>query len=164
MLCQHCKKNQATITCKGEIGGKVFESKLCRSCYLSIYGEFSAKVSSEWAELLDSPVKSYRFCPVCGTTYGDYERTGLLGCPSCYDVFKEELLPDIERVQQKTVHVGKQGGNNDELGLHRQLRSLQEQLEAALREKRFIDAGRLNARISEINRVLYGGGEEDERR
>ena len=43
-----------------------------------------------------------------------------------------------------------------ELGLHRRLKALQEQLEAALREKRYVDAGRLNKRIYEINKTLFG--------
>lgn len=54
-------------------------------------------------------------------------------------------------------HVGKVETNNDDLGLHRRLKSLQVQLEAALREKRYVDAGKLNKRIYEINKILYGG-------
>lgn len=98
-----------------------------------------------------------KVCPVCGTTYADYERSGLLGCASCYDVFKEELLPAIKAIQGKVEHVGKVETNNDDLGLHRRLKSLQVQLEAALREKRYVDAGKLNKRIYEINKILYGG-------
>ncbi len=30
-------------------------------------------------------------CPQCGYTYADYVRTHRLGCPKCYDVFREML-------------------------------------------------------------------------
>ncbi|MDE5729119.1 MAG: hypothetical protein K2I20_02980, partial [Clostridia bacterium] len=81
----------------------------------------------------------------------------LLGCASCYDVFKSRLLPVINRIHGKTEHVGKVGSNNDELGLHHRLKALQGQLEKALREKRFNDADELNRRIYEISKKLYGG-------
>ena len=49
-----------------------------------------------------------------------------------------------------------------DLGLHRRLKSLQEQLELALREKRFADAGVLNKKIYDINKTLHGDSENDE--
>lgn len=158
MLCQHCKKNQATVNYVEIINGDKFESHLCASCYAAMYGDLNSPSNADiWAGLFGAPVKKRKKCPVCGTSYDDYERTGLLGCASCYDVFKEELIPSIRRIQGKVDHVGKVECNNDELGLHRRLKSLQEQLEAALREKRFEDAGRLNRQISEITKKLYGG-------
>lgn len=164
MLCQHCKKNVATINSVNIINGEMFESHLCSSCYAALYGELNSKANVDiLAGLFGSPSPRRKVCKVCGTTYADYERTGLLGCASCYDVFKEELIPSIERIQGKTTHVGKVGENNDELGLHRRLKTLQEQLESALREKRFEDAGRLNRQISAITKKLYGG-ESDGRR
>lgn len=162
MLCQHCKKNAATVSCVEIINGKKFESHLCPGCYAALYGELNSKANGDiWAGLFGSAIEERKVCPVCGTSYADYERTGLLGCASCYDVFKEELIPSIQRIQGKVMHVGKVGANNDDLGLHRRLKTLQEQLEVALREKRYTDAGRLNKRINEINKTLYGGGGDE---
>ena len=48
-----------------------------------------------------------------------------------------------------------------EMGLHRRLKTLQEQLEIALREKRYVEAGRLNKQIYDINKTLFGGGGND---
>ena len=45
--------------------------------------------------------------------------------------------------------------------MHRRLINLQNELERALREKRFHDAGRLNKSINEISKTLYGGGGND---
>ncbi len=157
MLCQRCKKNAATENYVEIINGEKFESHLCAKCSSELYGELHSKMSENVCAWLFGSSAPKKVCPVCGTTYADYERSGLLGCASCYDVFKEELLPAIKAIQGKVEHVGKVETNNDDLGLHRRLKSLQVQLEAALREKRYVDAGRLNKRIYEINKILYGG-------
>lgn len=101
MLCQRCKKNQATVSCVEEINGKKIGYNLCRECYTEMFGSFSSAVNNDiLAGLFGQPAKRHaRICPVCGTVYSDFERTGLLGCASCYDVFKEELMPYIERIQ-----------------------------------------------------------------
>lgn len=159
MLCQRCKKNIATEHFTDVINGESFESHLCAKCSAEMNGGLHSKMSEEiCAWLFGSPAPK-KVCPVCGTTYADYEKTGLLGCASCYDIFKEELLPVINAIHGRTEHVGKVETNNDEHGLYRQLKGLQEQLETALREKRYQDAGRLNKRIYEINKKLFGGAQ-----
>lgn len=163
MLCQHCKKNIATVNYVEIINGDRFESHLCEMCYAGLSAELNSKANNElWADLFGTgnPIEQ-KVCPVCGTKYSDYERTGLLGCASCYDMFKEELLPSIQRIQGKTNHVGRAANNNDEFGLHRKLKDLQEQLEKALKERRYSEANRLNRQIYEINKTLYGGGENN---
>lgn len=157
MLCQRCKKNVASETYVEIVNGKKSESRLCAECAAELYGGLHSQIEENVCAWLFGSSAPKKACPVCGTTYDYYEKNGLLGCSSCYDVFKEELLPAIRAIHGKTEHVGKVGNNNDELGLHRRLKTLQEQLEAALREKRYSDAGKLNKRIDEINKVLFGG-------
>lgn len=158
MKCQHCGKNEATVSYVEIINGKKSEFRLCAECYSELYGSFGAKVNNDiFAGLFGSSQSKVKVCPVCRTTYADYERTGLLGCTSCYDVFKEELMNSIERLQGGAVHIGKVPQNVDEFGLHRKLKSLQEELENALRDKRFKDAGRLNKEINLIKKKINGG-------
>ena len=161
MLCQRCKKNIATEIVLEEINGEKFESRLCAKCSSELYGGLHTKMNDDVCAWLFGSSASKKTCPVCGTSYADYKSTGLLGCASCYDVFKEELLPAIRAIHGKTEHVGKVGANKDEKGLHRRLINLQNELERALREKRFDDAGRLNKSINEISKTLYGGGGND---
>ena len=158
MLCQHCKKNPAVVNYFEQVNGNKFEYHLCASCYADLYGELNNKVNSSlWAGLFSNPMPRKKACHVCHTTFSDFERTGLLGCASCYDFFKEELLPSIQRIQGKVTHVGKVGKNNDDFGLHRKLKSLQEELEVALRNRNYLEADRLNRQIKEINKKLYRG-------
>ena len=156
MLCQQCKKNPVAVNYIEIINGEKHEFHFCASCYAKRY-EKSARCDDLCAGFFGT-VKKRKSCPVCGTTYEDYERFGLLGCPGCYDVFKEELLPSIMRIQGKVEHVGKVGSNTDDLGLHRRLKGLQEQLEEALREKNYAQADKLNRQINGIKKTLHGGG------
>lgn len=163
MLCQHCKKNIATYNYVEIVNGNKFASHLCASCYVDLYGELNSKSNNEiFAKLLGTEFETEKTCPVCGTQYSDYKRSGLLGCASCYDVFKEQLLPTIERIHGRDYHVGKPANNNDELGLHRKLKNLQEQLETALKERRYADANLLNRQINAISKSIYGGGENND--
>lgn len=162
MLCQRCKKNTATKNYEDVINGEKIFFHFCDACYNDLFGELNSKVNNDyWSSLFISDVIPQKICPVCGTSFSDYEQTGLLGCASCYDVFKEELMPSIRRIQGKVTHVGSASQNNDEYGLYRALKSLQEQLEIALKEKRYGEAGRLNRQINEINKKLFKGGEDD---
>lgn len=157
MRCQHCKKNPAVVDYIEDINGKKFEFHLCSECYTKLYGNVNSMLTSDlWTGLFSATAPLAKRCPVCGTTYSDYERTGLLGCASCYDVFKDELLISIRKIQGGDTHIGKRGVNRDELGLHRQLKDLQAEMEKALREKRYSDAGKLNKKISAVKKSLYG--------
>lgn len=160
MLCQQCKKNVATKNKTVIINGITFESHLCDECYADAYGglDYGANL---WAGLFGSPSEKVKECPVCHTRYSDYERTGLFGCASCYDVFKEEIIPSLIKMHGKACHVGKVGENKDDLGLHRRLNYLKEQLESAMREKRYLDANVLNRRINEISKKIYGSKNDE---
>jgi protein arginine kinase activator len=49
-----------------------------------------------------------RTCRTCGTSFASFRRSGLLGCPDCYEAFEEQLAPMIERAQNGgTSHAGK---------------------------------------------------------
>lgn len=142
------------------INGEKYGYNLCEQCYAELFGAFNSAVSGDiLAELLDSaPKKRARVCPVCGMDYSEFERTGLLGCPSCYDVFNEQLLTYIERIQGKTVHVGKVNQNAREQDITRLLFSLREKFESAVRERRYADAERINEKISDLCKLLDGKG------
>ena len=165
MLCERCGKNPATVSYMEEINGNKVGYNLCEKCYSEFFGSFNSSVDNDiLAGLIgQSPRKRIRSCPVCGASYSDFERTGLLGCAACYDVFKEELMPYIERIQGKVVHVGKKGQNLHEQELTRSLSKLQEELERAVRERRYPDAERINTRIRAVRtKIKQIRGEKDE--
>src|SRR5688572_1635361 len=47
-------------------------------------------------------------CEHCSTTYDEFRRTGLLGCPECYTTFETALTPLLERAHEgASRHIGK---------------------------------------------------------
>ncbi len=158
MICQRCKKREATRNFTEYVGGERCELHLCAQCAYEAFGEFEQNVqNASLYGLFGDGEREEKVCPSCGLRFSDYEKTGLLGCPSCYDLFKEELLPYIARIQGKTVHVGKSGGvfttEHDELI---QLSALQDKMEAALGRGDYAEAGRINARMNAIKKRAGG--------
>ena len=47
-------------------------------------------------------------CVGCGLSYAQFKKSGLLGCPACYQTFEERIGPMIERAHEGGCnHVGK---------------------------------------------------------
>ena len=159
LICQHCKKRPATENFIEMVGGQMVALHLCEECYKYKCGDLESATANAMLSGLfgETPAPSKKVCRVCGMRFEDYERTGLLGCPSCYDVFKEELLPCIRNIQGKTSHVGKEGGDHSsEHDLRLRLKALQEQLEGALTRGDYMAASRLNKQMTAIKNAIKG--------
>lgn len=161
VLCQQCKKRPATFNFVETVNGETVALHLCDQCYKYKYSEFETAATNAMLNGLFGEISpnSKKECKVCGMRFEDYEKTGLLGCPSCYDVFKNEIMPYIESIQGKTFHIGKAGGDySSEHDLRLRLKSLQEQLEGALTCGDYIAASRLNRQMTAIKNAMKGGG------
>ncbi|MDE6000715.1 MAG: hypothetical protein K2G96_00095, partial [Clostridia bacterium] len=67
MLCQHCKKNHATVNYVEIINGSKFECRLCADCYADLYGKIQSKTGSGiWAGLFGAKASRAKTCPVSG--------------------------------------------------------------------------------------------------
>ncbi len=62
---------------------------------------------AETERLLHSGVVKDPPCPACGRTVAVALRTGLLGCPLCYEVFREWVHPLLRRHHGRTGHAGR---------------------------------------------------------
>lgn len=160
MLCQNCKKREATVNHMEIVGGKQCTQHLCRMCANEMFGDFEEQVNNAVMNgLFGEPEPEECACPACGMRFSEYERSGLLGCPSCYDVFHERLLPHIARIQGKTVHVGKGGGVfTSEHELRLKLTALQEAMERAISNGDYKEAGRINEQMNALKKRGAGGG------
>ncbi len=156
-ICQHCKTREATHSHTSIINGVAMESRLCDQCYQEIYGSVEGAFPM-WTDILQSPKPATeKRCSVCGMRFSEYERTGLLGCASCYDVFKEQLLPQILKIQGDVNHVGKVGKNYSTHDLTREINDLQQRLENAVRAKNYAEADKINKRIIYLTKQKNGG-------
>lgn len=151
MRCVRCGKNRAKYEIEFFIGLRKGKEELCEACY----------AESGWGEENGVRVRllSERACPVCGGTMEDYVRTGLVGCAACYDAFRTELTPYVEKMQAGTRHRGKNPPIAEKQEVVREI-------EKMLREKRLAEetgdrahVKKLSVRIAEWQSLLFGDEE-----
>ena len=90
-------------------------------------------------------------CPTCKTTYKEFCDTGMLGCPDCYESFRDRIKGVVKKVQ---------GGNDSHKPEKREekanskerdeLKSLKTELKKAVKEENFEVAAQLRDKIKEI--------------
>ena len=137
MLCEKCKKNEATFYYHENVNGNQKNYRLCADCAkeLEKSGELKAwdKVQEDpfegFGKLFTNPFKqmdklfSGLFgAPAltggisqtkgqkqcsCGMTLRDFLDEGMAGCPDCYSTFEEELEPTVRRIHGKSAHEGR---------------------------------------------------------
>ena len=166
MLCQHCKKNEATTVVKTMINGKYAEYRLCSACahelgydtmFPDFASDFGGMLSSFFSNALPA-ISGAAHCDTCGSTLDDIKRTGKVGCADCYDTFFSELMPTIRNVHGNTQHKGKRPGaieytvNEDERGEKAsndadKIKSLRAELKKAIEDENFERAAQLRDEI-----------------
>jgi len=99
-------------------------------------------------------------CPDCGMTISQYKKKSLLGCPTCYKTFKEELLPIINKVQNNnSQHVGRAPSQMGvDLNRNLQIRRLLKKLESAVSQEQYEQAATLRDQL----RDLHESGDQHE--
>ena len=116
MLCEKCGKNPATTHIHTVINGVSATKHLCQFCAANQNEKQTSLAnmfSSMFSELLNTgAIAPTKTCDICGTSFSSIAKSGKAGCPSCYSVFFDELVPYIKRVHGSTVHMGKHPQTN----------------------------------------------------
>ncbi|MBQ3284354.1 MAG: UvrB/UvrC motif-containing protein [Ruminococcus sp.] len=165
MLCQHCKKHEATTVVKTMINGKYAEYRLCPECahelgYDSMFTDFTSDFGGLFSSFFSNAlpaISGATHCDTCGSTINDIRRTGKVGCADCYDTFFSELMPTIRSVHGNTEHKGKRPGaieytvNEEEEGsAENKIESLRAELKKAIENENFERAAQLRDEIKEM--------------
>lgn len=172
MLCDNCKKNEATVHIKKLINGAKQEYSLCDGCANELKEMNFADISSiglsntfTVQDLLSgiidyvnqssqSTTVNIPICKNCGMSYTEFKKTGLMGCSECYESFKASLIPIIKRVQGNIEHVGKIPKKSGEVILgKRQLLKLREDLNKAISLEEYEKAAEIRDEIRRIQGV-----------
>ncbi len=161
--CQVCKKNIATVHLTEILKGKKREIHLCEECAgkkgvafksgFSIQDLLSGLAGSAAAQEM-AKMQQIK-CPICGLSYLDFRQHGRLGCATDYTVFKEGLIPLLEKIHGSTEHLGKipaKSGEAHQAG--RELLELRQELKQAVDREDYEKAAALRDRI----RTLEEGG------
>jgi protein arginine kinase activator len=157
--CQICKKNQATVHLTEIIKGKKREIHLCEDCAgkkgvafksgFSIQDLLSGIINNQAAQEIAkmSQIK----CPICGLSYLDFRQHGRLGCATDYTVFKEGLIPLLEKIHGSTEHLGKIPATSGELReVSRELLEMRQSLKQAIEREDYEQAAQLRDKIKVI--------------
>ncbi len=114
-------------------------------------------------DMVESSNKDIDRCPKCQISFGDFQRSGLLGCSYCYEHFSRSLNPTIKRVQGGLTHVGKiPKGASQEVVSKRKIDELKLKLKELITEEEFEKAAVIRDEIQELKQSLEVGDTNDE--
>ncbi|MBR2222851.1 MAG: UvrB/UvrC motif-containing protein, partial [Christensenellaceae bacterium] len=94
----------------------------------------------------------------CGYSFEDFKKSGFLGCPDCYQAFRQEILPMLRRVHGHTKHIGAVPEKADERAKARhEIEELKRRLAEAISEENFEEAAKLRDQINAKKEVSENG-------
>lgn len=154
MLCDFCKKQQATIFLSQIFKGEIIKLDLCEACakklqVTDVQGVAVNELVNKIRLLQEESSRDAEcLCPACGMALNDVKQGGQLGCPDCYRAFSKELIAIFEDNQKALKHVGKSPRRAlDAVRASRKL-SLEVELQAAIEAEDFKKAADLRDKLS----------------
>lgn len=174
MLCDICKKREATIHIQEIVNNSKKAMHLCSECAVKKsqndpsfdFGGFNLaemlyNISESQGGIpgLKMPHKTVEDagkealtikCPACNWTLKALRQTGRVGCPECYKVFREVIDNALENMHRGKLHVGKQPGTESQdtaSGLMLELMNLQKELEEVIQREEYEKAAELRDKI-----------------
>ena len=97
-------------------------------------------------------------CPLCGMTYFDFQKTGRLGCGTCYKTFERNLSELVRKIHGSDRHVGKMPFKGKEtLDTQKELQRLKKELNELILAEEFEKAALIRDRVKELEKQLSGG-------
>lgn len=164
MKCDNCNENEATVHYTEIEGAEKREIHLCEMCYHQKAAPVQKMV--DFADMLKNMLTSalkeegvgpQAMCPTCGISLAEFRASGRFGCPEDYRVFREALVPLLEKIQHGPRHVGSVPTRaGEELQRENELIRLRRELERAVQREEYEEAASLRDRI----RKLTGGADE----
>ncbi len=176
MNCDICHRQSATIHIQEIINGARKSVHLCGDCaarknlstqvlrdftvseFLSTFSELAEKLPGAKAEETVYPDIS---CGSCGTSAQDFQESGTLGCPECYDAMAIVLEDMLEELHRDTTHIGKppragerpsQASLNDAPMVNLQIDLLRRELQDAVTVEDYERAAHLRDEMTTLTR------------
>ena len=180
MLCDNCKKNEATILIKELHNGQTHTMNLCAECakLKEEQGELGAlginlgelffnldKFKNKLKAAADKKAAAESggdgavlpACPECGWTPEQLRDSGgKLGCPECYHTFGRIIDEALGKIQRGPVHIGKRpkGGSGGVQALEFELEKLRHELQEFVRHEEYESAAVCRDRINQLRAEL----------
>ena len=158
MKCDKCG-NASVYHSKFIVNGVSQSTNLCRDCAIK-EGVFTNQKTNLFDDLFSSFQDMLGFeqvkdlvCPVCKTSLKEFKTTGKLGCPNCYEIFREEISNIVKRIAPFEKHQQdaiKTKEVKQKLSKEEQIANLREQMKMAVEEERYEDAAKIKKQIQKL--------------
>ncbi len=124
MICSKCGKREVEVLIKQVINQEVHNLNLCRVCaeQMGFLSPDTPSITISFSLSEAEPVRPKKkknsvrqrreelenalTCAACGTVYGTFRETGLLGCAKCYESFRFPLGAYLQEAQGAESHWG----------------------------------------------------------
>lgn len=161
MLCDICKKNEASVHLTKIEGTKLHKADLCEQCAKekgvqdpSSFSVADLLVGLGSADEMKAENDGAK-CPVCGFTQADFKKTGRLGCSACWETFEHGLGSLLKAMHKGEQHIGKVPAKAvSSHALNERIQELSEQLTKAVRGEHYEEAAQLRDQIRQLESQL----------
>lgn len=145
------------------VNGVSQTTNLCRECAMK-EGVFNNQPNSLFDDMFSVFQDFLPFekvenvvCPVCKTSLREFRNTNRLGCPNCYEAFREEINEILKRIAPFERHkqVAEQikpekKSTKKTLTKEEKIAELRAEMKLAVSEERYEDAGKLKKKIEKL--------------
>jgi protein arginine kinase activator len=177
MKCEICHQKDATVAINKVENGTVTKLRICEGCAqqhgldvnlaLPLLSELLLGLGGKKQQPRSEPRQ--KSCSACGMRQAEFKKTSLLGCPACYEVFADEIVPFLESTHKGVWHSGKVPVQEKAAS---DMAAVQRLLKEAVNRQDFEEAARLrdqlrdlkaghaqgDAAVKEPDRAAAGGG------
>ncbi len=144
-------------------GGSVTKMHICHSCAVKM-GVFDGNMQEKPFDILGKflsalalpEIVSDQSCPECGKKLSEFREDGKLGCPQCWEAFRENLEPLLKKLHGRSSHKRKARAGMfhppRRSGKDLRIRSLQKELQAAVDKEEYEEAAKIRDKIKGIKK------------
>lgn len=171
MLCEKCKKNEATVYYRETVNGKTKSWSLCQDCFNELQQANHGKqeLANFWNEPFEdffgndflhsllSPMGGNQFwseekrCSLCGASFDDIVAEGKVGCPKCYETFEKELEESVRRIHGTSSHTGRVPGKlKAKFDQKKKIAELERQQKEAVKNENYEEAARIRDELKAL--------------
>lgn len=174
MICESCKKKDATIHLTQVIDGNAKKLNLCQDCAQDSGIDLNSPISITdvllglGAQLPQASPAATEFdlsCSRCQMTRTEFKKRARLGCPECYNAFMGELSALTKAMHHSAQHVGKiPARQGNEARLAAQIAVLKKDIETAIAKEQYEVAANLRDKIKAVTKNIQAqesGGSHD---
>ncbi len=119
MVCQDCKKREATVHLTQIVNNEKTSLSLCKECAAARgfhspldnipfpLADILSNLASKQPGSVDLSAAADTECEECGLTFGDFTRQGRFGCGNCYEAFRSQLELIMRKIHGASMHLGR---------------------------------------------------------